>query len=126
MYEKNLADKIENYSYMRKFTPEELQDKKEKLANSVIENKRLEAELKAYNQIYKEQMKPIKEKIDVLATHLKEKSELVTESCYVEFNRDLGYATIYNTDGEQVGTRPMSIEEKEQLTISFKKTGTND
>lgn len=118
---KDLADKIENFSYMRKFSPEEISEMKDTLTSKVIEVKRLESELKAYNDSIKQQMKPEKESINTLAVNLKNKAKLVTESCYVEFDRESGIAYIYNTDGEQVGHRAMTIEERDQFTIKFKK-----
>lgn len=127
MITKESADKIESFSYMRNFTPEEMAEMKDNLAKHTIEEMRLSDELSELSKKYKEKIKPHTDKIQALAVHLKNKAELVVEECFVEFNRELGIAYVYNCNGEQVGQRPMDKEEREQLVIPFgRKTGTND
>ena len=58
---KDNCDKVEEKFYMKSYSPEELQQHKENLANLSIEIQDIEEELKAAKEHYKEMLKPLKE-----------------------------------------------------------------
>lgn len=59
---KDNADSVVEKTYMKPFTPEQLQGHKEELANTAIEINDIEAEAKAVADDFKKQLKPLKER----------------------------------------------------------------
>jgi hypothetical protein len=124
---KESADKIEKYGYMRSFTPDELVDMKDNLSTESIERSELEDEMKRLTAEIRTKIKLKKEMIADLLHKLKHKAEFVNEECYVEFDQKTGMATYFNSEGENVGRRPLTEAER-QTTIftEQRKNGTID
>lgn len=58
---KDNCDKVEEKGYMKPYSPEELQQRKEELANASIEIAEIEQEAKESAAYYKGKLKPLKE-----------------------------------------------------------------
>ena len=76
------ADSVVEKTYMRRFTPEELQSRKEELANVSISINDIENEKKAALYEFKERLKPLAEKRGLLIEDIRKKAETVTGNCY--------------------------------------------
>jgi hypothetical protein len=120
----NSADKIEEFSYTKPFTPDQIAVFKDDLSTGMIELNQLEDELQGIKEQYKARMKPMKQQTRTLLTNIKNKSEFVSEKCFVMIEgNDAGY---YNADGILVYQRPVLPGEKQKTIFSVQRTGTND
>ncbi len=121
------CDSIEELGYSRRFSKDELNQKKEELANISITMNDIEIEKKDSMAYFKEKLKPLKEIKGELLEHLKEKIEFVTEDCYkfIDYERkEVGY---YNKQGELVYNRPIMPQEMQKTVFSInRKTGTDE
>ena len=104
------ADAVEKIGYTHRFTPEELAQKKETLAEVSITINDIEIEKKEAMDEFKERLKPLNEEKQELLDHIKRGSE------FVEF---------YNKLGELVYSRPIMPQEMQKTVFSInRKTGT--
>lgn len=118
----NSADKIEEFSYTKPFTPEQISVFKDDLSTGMIELNAFEDELKIVKDEFKAKMKPLKEHTRSLLTNIKNKSEFVSEKCYIMIEgNEAGY---YNADGILVYQRPLLPGEAQKTIFSIKRTGT--
>ena len=119
----NSADKVEEFSYTKPFTPDQLVIFKDQLSTEMIELKIVEDELQVIKDEYKGKMKPLKKAITDILTNIKYKSESVTEKCYVMIEgSEVGY---YNAEGNLVYQRP-ALPGEQKTIFSVKREGTND
>lgn len=120
----NSADKIEEFSYTKPFTPDQIAVFKDELSTGMIELNQLEDELSGIKDQYKARMKPYKQQTRTLLTNIKNKSEFVSEKCFMMIEgNEVGY---YNADGELVYQRPTLPGEKQKTIFSVQRTGTNN
>lgn len=119
------SDAIEEITYTRRFTPDELADMRSRLADNSIEESDIEAKKKEEMDRFKDQLKPIQKAKTTLLSKLKTKTEQVTESCYKMINRDERLVGYYNSDGELVSARPLNAQEMQKTIFEVTKTGTN-
>lgn len=119
------CDAMEGIGYTRRFSPEELAQKKEELANVSIELDEIEQEKKDAMAAFKERMKPFDEDRKRLLEELKDKSEYVNETCYKFIDHDERMVGYYNKLGELVSSRPIMPQEMQKTTFSINRnTGT--
>lgn len=120
----NSADKVENFSYTKPFTPEQIIVFKDELSTTMIELNVIEDEFKDVKNEYKGKMKPLKERNRSLLTNIKNKAQFVTEKCFIMIEgNEAGY---YNADGILVYCRPLLPGETQKTIFSVKREGTND
>jgi hypothetical protein len=122
---KDNCEAIEEIGFNRKFTPEEIVDKKDNLAIVAIEINDVEIEKKEVMKDFKERIDPLQSRKVALLKDIKLKSEWTKEECFKFINQDTRTVTWYDCDGILVDFRPIRPEEA-QLTIHHLKTGTND
>jgi len=122
---KDNCDMIEEVGYMRRFTQEELTEKKERLSTVAIEINDIEDEKKVETDKFKVRLKPLDREKGVLLKHLKNKTEYVKEPCFKFLFPDEGMAGFYNSAGELISSRPLLAEERQKV-IPFRKTGTGN
>lgn len=119
------CDAMESIGYTRRFSPDELAQKKEELANVSIELNEIEQEKKDAMAEFKERMKPYDEDRKRLLGELKDKSEYVNEACYKFIDHEERMVGYYNKLGELVSSRPIMPQEMQKTTFSInRKTGT--
>jgi hypothetical protein len=125
---KNIADRVEKYSYLRQFTPDELEEMRVDLAEKSIELKGHKEELKAVKEEFKIKMKPIETVVNDLLNNLHLKAESITGECLVELDQTLGVAIYYSQEtGEEVGRRPLFANERQTTIFSaMRKEGTTN
>jgi|WetSurSiteA1Bulk_404760.scaffolds.fasta_scaffold259355_1 hypothetical protein len=120
---KDSADKIEDFSYTKPFTPGQIIVFKDKLSTVMIEYSAIEDELKAVKEEYASKMKPMKDETKDLLKNIKNKADFVTEKCFLMVEGDqVGY---YNAAGELVYCRPLLPGEKQKTVFSVLREATN-
>ena len=120
------ADAIEEIGYTHRFTPEELAQKKESLAETSIEINDIEEEKKEVMQEYKKQLEPLVSKKKQLLEHIKKGSEFrENEQCAKILYNDERMVGYYNKLGELVYSRPIMPQEMQKTIFKNLKTGTN-
>jgi hypothetical protein len=118
------ADKIENFSYTRPFTSDQILVFKDNLSTKMIELSAIEDEFKIVKDEYKGRMNPLKIATKDLLTSIKNKAEFITERCFIFIeDNEVGY---YNAEGDLVYQRPLLPGEKQKTIFSIERTGTND
>ena len=119
------CDAMEEIGYTRRFSPEELSQKKESLAELSISINDIEVEKTEAMQFYKEKLKPLNEDKKELLTELKNKSVYVNDKCFKFIDHEERMVGYYNADGELVSSRPIMPQEMQKTTFSInRKTGT--
>ena len=120
------ADAVEEVGYTRRFTPEELAQKKEELAEVSIQINDIELEKKEAMETFKERLKPLNEEKQELLDHIKKGSEYRSgEECAKILYHEERMAGFYNRLGELVYSRPIMPQEMQRTTFSInRKTGT--
>lgn len=123
---KDNADAVEEVGYTRRFTPEELAQKKEELAEVSIQINDIELEKKEVMETFKERLKPLNEEKQELLDHIKKGSEYRSgEECAKILYHEERMAGFYNRLGELVYSRPIMPQEMQRTTFSInRKTGT--
>jgi len=120
------ADAVEEIGYMHRFTPEELAQKKESLAEVSITINDIEIEKKEVMDEFKERLKPLNEEKQKLLDHIKKGSEYVeNEQCAKILFQEEKTAGFYNRLGELVYSRPIMPQEMQKTIYSInRETGT--
>ena len=126
---KDNADSVVEKTYMKPFTPEQLQGCKEDLANTAIEISDIESEAKAIADDFKQKLKPLKERRNSMIESIRAKAELVTEVCYCFVNQEERTTYFYNAEGDCIEARPCTADELQKTVFEpmrLAKTGTDD
>ena len=120
------ADAVEEIGYTHRFTPDELAQKKESLAETSIKINDIEIEKKEVVDGYKEQLKPLNEEKQELLDNIKKGSEYREhEECVKILDHNEKLAGYYNKLGELVYSRPIMPQEMQKTIFSINsKTGT--
>nr|WP_320058812.1 hypothetical protein [uncultured Bacteroides sp.] len=120
------ADAIEEIGYTHRFTPDELAQKKESLAETSISINDIEIEKKEVMEGYKEQLKPLNVIKQTLLENIKKGSEYVEDQeCAKILYHEEKMVGYYNKLGELVYSRPIMPQEMQKTIFSIdRKTGT--
>ena len=120
------ADAVEKIGYTHRFTPEELAQKKESLAEVSIQINDIETEKKEVMDDFKERLKPLNEEKAELLDHIKRGSEFrADEECAKILYHDERMAGFYTRLGELVYSRPIMPQEMQKTIFNInRKTGT--
>ncbi|WP_321479739.1 hypothetical protein [uncultured Bacteroides sp.] len=120
------ADALEEIGYTHRFTPDELSQKKESLAETSIQINDIETEKKEVMEDFKQQLKPLNETKQTLLENIKKGSEYVeNEECAKILYHDEKMAGYYNKLGELVYSRPIMPQEMQKTIFNInRKTGT--
>ena len=120
------ADSVEKIGYTHRFTPEELAQKKESLAEISIKINDIEIEKKEAMEAFKAELKPLNEHKKELLDNIKEGSEYrENEECAKILDHEEKMAGFYNSLGELAYSRPIMPQEMQKTMFSInRKTGT--
>lgn len=120
------ADAVEEIGYTHRFTPDELAQKKESLAETSIKINDIEIEKKEAMEAFKAELKPLNEKKQKLLENIKKGSEYVkNEECVKILYHEEKMAGYYNKLGELVYSRPIMPQEMQRTIFNInRKTGT--
>ena len=108
---KDNCDAVVETSYMKRFSPDEIQAKKEMLSNVDIAIDDIEEEKKEALAGFKFEIDPLKDQRKELLRNIKQKAELVTERCYKMVDRETRMVGMYNAAGDLVDERPALADE---------------
>lgn len=108
---KDNSEKVESQGYMKPFKPEEIERKKNRLAELSIEIADIEDEKASVVSNFKARMTPLKTERAEILSDIKHKSRYVTEQCFKFVDKDERMVGWYNKEGELVASRPAMIDE---------------
>jgi len=111
------AAKIENTSYQKTLTPDELAARREDLADDCIKLNTLEDELKEIKDGYTAKMKPLKEANKTRLTEIKTKQTTVEGNLYHIADHERSMMVTYDVEGLEVSSRRLRPEEKLQGNV---------
>ena len=122
------ADAVESIGYTHRFTPEELAQRKEALAENSIKINDIEEEMKSKMKSYRENLKSLNQKKKKLLEQIKGGSEYRDqEECAKFIDHEERMVGFYNKLGELVYSRPIMPQEMQKTIFSInRKTGTQD
>lgn len=123
---RNHADNVEETTYDKDLTQDELDAKRETLVDNLIKVTTLEEELDGYKASYKGQIDPIKKKNKVLQQEVKTKKQRVKGTLFHMANHDTGFMETYEANGELFSTRRLLPEEKAPTRLFVAKPAAND
>jgi len=120
------CDSMEEKSYLKRFTPEQLLQMKDKLSETAIQINDIEEEKKVVVAEFKKKIDPLNDEKKRLLTGLKNKAETITENVFkfVDLKeREVGY---YNAEGELIESRPAYADELQSNIFQMQRTGTHN
>ena len=116
-----MAHSVEETTYYKQLTPDELEVRQEKFIANTMKVNDLEAKKKAFVASTTNEQKPLKvESIDLLQT-LKTKSEKVEGVLYHIDDQDEGMMNSYDEDGNLVSSRRLRPDEKQSSIFKIAK-----
>ncbi len=126
----NCAEEEEKY-FMREFTPEELAEYKEGLANVAIDIAEIEERWQEAKESMKLQLKPLREKHAEMLKNIKMKQREVRETCYRFTDAETRETGYYNRQGELIEQRQATANELQPVIfkptrIPYEPDGTYD
>jgi uncharacterized protein (DUF2249 family) len=121
---KGSCDKVEELSYLKKFTEGEITEFKTDLSTVMIKVDAIETELKEIKDKFKDKLDPFKKQVKELLTWIRDKAHSVVEECYVMYEGE--YAVYYDETGEEVYRRPLEASERQKTIFMETREGTNN
>lgn len=122
---RNHADHIEETTYEKDLTSEELDSKCGEFVDNSIKVSLLEDEFNEVKATHKGKVEPIKMHNKILQQEVKTKKQKVKGILFHMANQDSGYMETYEESGELIGTRRLRPEEK-QARLFVSKPAAND
>jgi len=116
------ADKVEETNYYVPLSHEQLDIKREGLADNAIKLSEIEDELKEIKDDFKLKIDPLKTIHKNLLTEIKTKQEFKSGKLYHLANHESGYMETYDETGILIGTRRLRPDEKQKTVFSISKT----
>lgn len=127
-YLRDNCDAVEEITYSKAFSSEELAEQRENLTDLSIKIADIEEELAQAKSHFKYLLKPLKEQKAVAIENLKKKAQIVTEECCKFFDEETKMIGYYNDEGKLVNSRPAFPNEMQGnlFRINVPKTGTDN
>lgn len=113
------ADKVEETSYYRPLTEDDLHDRREVLADNSIKISELTDEKKAMTDEFKGKMNPLINANKKLLKDIKSRQEEVDGILYHVRNYDSGFMETYDDSGAIVATRKLRPNEKQNTIFNI-------
>lgn len=115
------ASKVEQTTYQKSLTDEELGARREDLADNCIKLNQFEDELKEVKDDFKLKMDPLKNFNKTLLTEIKTKQSTIDGTLYHLANHEDGIMEVYDGEGLFVNSRRLRPEEKQQSIFQIKR-----
>lgn len=115
------AAKVEQTSYQKPLSEDELIVRREQLADNCIKLNELEEKLKEVKDAYKLEMDPLKSDNKVLLNEIKTKQTTHDGVIYHMANHDEGMMEIYDSEGFIISERRLRPDEKQGNVFSLSK-----
>ncbi len=121
------CDAVEDVTYSRAYTPEELALKREELTDASIRVADIEEEKKEAMNDFKRRLEPLNTQKAEAIRALREKSHTITEKCYKFIDEETKMVGFYNKEGNLVNSRPVFKQELQKtIYMETRKTGTRN
>ena len=121
---KNNADLIEETTYEKDLTQEELDAKREEFVDNSIKVSTFEDEFNEEKAKFKRKIDPLKMHNKILQQEVKTKKQKVKGVLFHMANHDTGYMETYEDTGEMIASRRLRPDEKQaRLYIPPKAVG---
>lgn len=121
------CDAVEEVTYSRAFTPEELAVKREMLTDSSIKIADIDEEKKEVMDDFKKRLEPLNTQKNEAIKALREKSQTVTEKCYKFLDEETKMVGFYNKEGSLVNSRPAFPKELQRtIQMELRRNGTDN
>lgn len=111
---------MEETSYMKPLTIEELADRKAAFTQLAIDKAEIDDEYETVKEQFKSRLKPLQNQISMTLNVIKQRGEWTTGKCYKIPDYDNKMIHIVNGDGMVINSRMMKPEER-QFHISHSK-----
>lgn len=115
------AAKIEQTTYQKVLTPDELAARREDLADNCIKLNEKEDDLNEIKSDFKAVMDPLKKTNKILLTEIKTKQSTIDGTLFHMANYDDGMMETYDNEGMLISSRRLRPEEKQQNIFSLAK-----
>lgn len=116
------ADHIEETTYFKPLTPDELDLRRELLTDNAIKLSEYEDEKKEIMNDFKTKMDPLAKQNKKLLTEVKTRQAEISGVLYLMANHDDGMMETYDANGELVSSRRLRPEEKQKNIFALSKT----
>ncbi len=116
------AHKVEQTTYQKNLSVDDLSARREDLADNCIKLNQLEDELADIKAGFKDKTDPLKIKNKTLLTEIKTKQSTVDGTLYHVSNMEDGMMETYDNEGFLIGSRRLRPEEKQGTIFSLGKT----
>ena len=127
LYLADNADAVVNKTYMQRYTPEELQARKEELANVSISINDIENEKKEAVKQFTDRLKPLTDQRTTLIGDIRRKAKVVSGECYCFVDEQERMTYVINEDGDCIEAHPCTADEMQKTVFQpLRKTGTDD
>lgn len=118
------AAKVEETTYQKNLSQDELAARREDLADNCIKLNQFEDELKEVKDGFKVKMDPLKVVNKTLLTEIKTKQSTIDGILYHVSNFEDSMMETYDAEGMLISTRRLRPEEKQANIFSLAKTST--
>lgn len=115
------ATKVEQTSYQKPLSADELAARREDLADNCIKLNQFEDELKEVKDHFKVKMDPLKTFNKTLLTEIKTKQSTIEGLLYHMANHEEGMMETYDGEGWLISTRRLRPDEKQGSIFSLEK-----
>lgn len=116
------ATKVEQTTYQKSLTQDELSARREDLADNCIKLNQIEDELKEIKDEFKSKTDPLKSTNKTLLTEIKTKQSTVDGTLFHLANHEDGMMETYDQYGYLISSRRLRPEEKQGTIFSIAKT----
>lgn len=124
---KDNCDSVEDKGYMKRLTPDEIQERKERLSETAISINDIEIEKKEAMKTFKQELGPLFTSRNALLKDIKEKAVYKKEPCYKFVDVDEKTVGYYNGEGDLIDSRPAQQDELQGTIFQIsRKTGTDN
>lgn len=124
MLKDNCDTLLEDYSYDKPLSKDELKSVKDQLAGATIDLHDVQEEKKEADRDFNSRIKDCKAVISEKVKQLKDRTTFACELCFAFLERDEAKVYIYNKDGQLIQTRPATMKEMREQNI-FKSNSSN-
>lgn len=115
---RDTCDKVEQFSYEKAFTNQDVILFQEELSGIMITMSQIEDELAAVKKGFTVKMKPLKLQIKELLENIRFRSRMVEEQAYIFIDHEENKVGYYTAAGILIHTRMLKIDEHQRSIMS--------
>lgn len=117
MLKDNCDQLLDDYSYDKPLTKEQLKNVKDALAGASVDLHDVQEEKKEADKEFNARIKDCKAVISEKVKQLKNRTTYACELCFAFLERDEAKVYIYNKDGQLVTSRPATMKEMREQNL---------